>query len=69
MTRFAARLLHGLHGGTIGRPRFKSAALAVAAVLLPAVHADAQFTGPKVADARPGEVLALLREPPAPPAT
>jgi molybdate transport system substrate-binding protein len=67
MTCFAARLLHGLHGGMIGRPRFKSAALAVAAVLLAAVHADAQFTGPKVADARPGEVrvmvTAAIREP------
>jgi molybdate transport system substrate-binding protein len=67
MTRFAARLLHGPHRGTIGRPCIKSAALALVAVLLPPVHADAQFTGPKVADARPGEVrvmvTAAIREP------
>jgi molybdate transport system substrate-binding protein len=60
MTRFVAHLLTGLHGGTIGHRQFKSAALAVVAVLLPALHADAQFTGPKVADARPGDVRVMV---------
>jgi molybdate transport system substrate-binding protein len=60
MTRFVAHLLRGLHGGAIGHRQFKSAALAVVAVLLPALHADAQFTGPKVADARPGDVRVMV---------
>jgi ABC-type molybdate transport system substrate-binding protein len=60
MTRFVARLLHGLHDGAVGHHHLKSAALVVVAVLLPALHADAQFTGPKVADARPGDVRVMV---------
>jgi molybdate transport system substrate-binding protein len=60
MTRFVACLLKGLQGGTIGVRGFASAVLAAAAVLLPALTADAQFTGPKVADARPGDVRVIV---------
>jgi molybdate transport system substrate-binding protein len=66
MTRFVAYLLQGRHGGAIGLRRFSSAALAAVALFAP-VHADAQFPGPKVADARPGDVrvmvTAAIREP------
>jgi molybdate transport system substrate-binding protein len=60
MTRFVAYLLQGLRRGAIDLFQFKPGALAAAAVLLPALHADAQFTGPKVADARPGDVRVMV---------
>jgi molybdate transport system substrate-binding protein len=59
MARFVAYLLQGLLSGTIDHRRFKRAALVAAAVLAPALHANAQFTGPKVADAKPGEVRVI----------
>jgi molybdate transport system substrate-binding protein len=60
MTRFVAYFLRGLRRGTIDLFRFKPAALAAVAVLLPALHANAQFTGPKVADAKPGDVRVMV---------
>jgi molybdate transport system substrate-binding protein len=67
MTRFVAYLLQGLRSGTIDRRQFKPAALIAVAVLTTAFHANAQFTGPKVADAKPGDVrviaTAAIREP------
>ena len=59
MTHFVSRLLTSLHGGTIGVRALASAALAAAAVLAP-LHANAQFPGPKVADARPGDVRVMV---------
>jgi molybdate transport system substrate-binding protein len=67
MTRFVANLLQGLYSGAIDRRQFKRAALIAVAVVTPALHADAQFAGPKVADAKPGDVrviaTAAIREP------
>jgi molybdate transport system substrate-binding protein len=66
MTSFVAFLRIGLHGIMTDLRAFAAAALAAVAVLSP-LHADAQFTGPKVADARPGDVrvmvTAAIREP------
>jgi molybdate transport system substrate-binding protein len=60
MTRLVAYFLQGLHGGAIDLRRFKLAALAAVAVVSPALHANAQFTGPKVADARPGDLRVIV---------
>src|SRR5262245_49586240 len=66
MTSVVAFLRMGLHGIAIDLRAFGSAALAAVAVLAP-LQANAQFTGPKVADARPGDVrvmvTAAIREP------
>ena len=44
-----------------------AAIMGTVVVLLPALHANAQFTGPKVADAKPGDVrviaTAAIRDP------
>jgi molybdate transport system substrate-binding protein len=66
MTSFVAFRRMSLHGIMIDLGAFGAAVLAAVAVLSP-LHADAQFTGPKVADARPGDVrvmvTAAIREP------
>jgi hypothetical protein len=47
--------------------RILAAIMGTAVALSPALHANAQFTGPKVADAKPGDVrviaTAAIREP------
>jgi molybdate transport system substrate-binding protein len=59
MTRLVAYLLQGRHGAS-GLRQSRSVVVAAVAVLLPALHANAQFAGPKVADAKPGEVRVIV---------